>query len=56
MSSNKEAGSPKNYPISQEDLNRLLEMINSIHYGSITLLIQDRKVIQIDKNEKMRLI
>jgi hypothetical protein len=43
-------------PISQEDLTRLLEMIGSIRYGSITLLIQDSKVVQIDKSEKVRLV
>ncbi len=46
---------PKNTPISPEDLKRLLEMVNSIRYGSITLLIQDCKVVQIEKNEKVRL-
>jgi hypothetical protein len=46
----------KDGPISQEDLSRLLEMIGSIRYGSITLLIQDSKVVQIDKSEKVRLV
>jgi hypothetical protein len=46
----------KDCPISSEDLTRLMEMIGSIRYGSITLLIQDSKVIQIDKSEKVRLV
>ena len=45
----------KRIPIAKEDLKRLLEMVNSINYGSVTLLIQDRQVIQIEKNEKVRL-
>jgi hypothetical protein len=45
----------KNVPIAAEDLKQLLDMVNSINYGSITLLIQDRKVVQIEKNEKVRL-
>lgn len=45
----------KHIPIAMEDLKQLLEMVNSISYGSITLLIQDRRVIQIEKNEKVRL-
>ena len=45
----------KKFPIAMEDLKQLLEMVNSINYGSITLLIQDRRVIQIEKNEKVRL-
>jgi hypothetical protein len=46
----------KDNPISPEDLCRLLEMLGSIRYGSITLLIQDSKVVQIDKSEKVRLV
>jgi hypothetical protein len=30
-------------------------MLVSIKYGTITLVIQDGKVIQIEKNEKVRL-
>ncbi len=41
--------------ISNEDLKRLLDLIESVRYGSITLIIQDGKVIQIEKNEKVRL-
>jgi hypothetical protein len=35
-----------------EIVNRLLE---NIKYGSITLVIQDGKIIQIDSQEKIRL-
>lgn len=31
------------------------KMLQSVQYGSITLVIQDGKVIQIEKNEKVRL-
>ncbi|MGD6777631.1 YezD family protein [Sutcliffiella horikoshii] len=30
-------------------------MLQSIKFGSITLVVQDGKVIQIEKNEKVRL-
>lgn len=33
----------------------LLDMLQSIKYGSVTLIIQDGKVIQLEKNEKLRL-
>lgn len=42
-------------PISDEDLQRLLGLLETIRFGSITLVVQDGKVIQIEKNEKMRL-
>ncbi|MFC0271226.1 YezD family protein [Metabacillus herbersteinensis] len=35
--------------------NKLKEMLNTMKYGSITLVIQDGKVIQLEKNEKVRL-
>ena len=42
-------------PLSPGDLKKLLEMMRSVKYGSVTIIIQDGRVIQIDKNEKMRL-
>ncbi len=33
----------------------LREALRTVHHGSITLIIQDGKVIQVDKNEKIRL-
>jgi Uncharacterized small protein len=41
--------------ISNEDFKKLLNLMESVRYGSITLIIQDGKVVQIDKNEKLRL-
>lgn len=31
------------------------EALHAIRYGTVTLVIQDGRVIQIDKNEKIRL-
>lgn len=42
-------------PFSNEHLKQLLQLINTVKYGSITLIIQDGIVVQIDKNEKIRL-
>lgn len=38
-----------------ETLQSIKEMLASIQYGTITLVIQDGHVVQIDKNEKIRL-
>jgi len=35
-------------------LETLLEMIKSMKYGSVTIIVQDGVVVQIDKNEKFR--
>lgn len=42
--------------ISEKDLDRLLDMLKVVNYGSITLVIQDGKVVQIEKSEKVRLV
>ncbi|GIN70189.1 hypothetical protein J14TS2_06640 [Bacillus sp. J14TS2] len=31
------------------------EYLNTMKYGSITLVVQDQHVVQIEKNEKVRL-
>jgi len=41
-------------PISKDDLEKLFEMAKTLKYGSITLVFQDSKLIQIEKNEKVR--
>lgn len=45
-----------NSGISEESLNKLLEMLKTVRYGSITLVIQDGVVVQIEKSEKVRLV
>jgi hypothetical protein len=42
-------------PLPTETLRRIEEMLRTVRYGSITLLIQDGKILQIDKTEKFRL-
>lgn len=43
----------------QNDFNELSkkieEMLSTIKFGSLTIVVQDGKVIQLEKNEKMRL-
>ncbi|OQM47311.1 hypothetical protein B6A27_01510 [Anoxybacillus sp. UARK-01] len=34
---------------------RIQEMLQSMKFGTITLVIQDGKVIQLEKNEKIRI-
>lgn len=41
--------------IINESLERILGMVAEINYGSITLLIQNGFLIQIDRNEKIRI-
>jgi hypothetical protein len=34
---------------------KMKDMLKDMNYGSITFVVQDGKVIQIEKNEKIRL-
>lgn len=40
--------------VSEEELNKIRQLLESIRYGSVTVVVQDGKVIQIEKNEKIR--
>ena len=42
----------KNLELTIENVKKMLSTMN---YGSITLVIQDNVVVQIEKNEKIRL-
>jgi len=41
--------------IDTEKLEEILNMVSQIKYGSITLIIQDGIIVQVDKNEKIRI-
>lgn len=37
-----------------EELKKIEEIIKSIKFGSLTIHVEDGKIIQVDKNEKIR--
>ena len=41
--------------VTEEELERIRKLIESVKYGSVNISIQDGKIVQIDKNEKIRL-
>lgn len=45
----------KKNPISQENLEKILQLLGDIKFGSVTLVIQNGVLIQIETNEKIRL-
>jgi len=44
-----------NQSISEENLDKLLELLKTTQYGSVTLVVQDGIAIQMERNEKLRL-
>lgn len=44
-----------NHEERKEIFSQLESMLESLKYGFITLVVQDGKIVQIEKNEKVRL-
>lgn len=42
-------------PLPPEMFSKIKDMLKMVRYGSITLVVQDGKVAQIDKTEKIRI-
>lgn len=42
-------------PVALEGLEKIIEAIRSLKFGTVTITVQDSKIIQIDKTEKLRL-
>lgn len=41
--------------IQERDLKKIIELLETIQYGSVSVIIQDGKILQIEKNEKIRI-
>jgi hypothetical protein len=54
MNTSEESQAPK-VQISEEELQVLLQYIDTVQYGSVTLHVQGGRIVQIEKSEKIRL-
>ncbi len=41
--------------IREQDLKRIVELLETIQYGSLTVIVQDGKLLQLERNEKIRI-
>lgn len=41
--------------VAKETLDKLIEVINEVQFGTVTLIIQEGKIVQIEKNQKIRI-
>ncbi len=41
--------------VKKEDLEKIQKLIESLRYGSVNIIVQDGRIVQIEKNEKIRL-
>jgi hypothetical protein len=46
----------KTATVDEETLQQIKNQIEQIQYGSVTIVIHDSKVVQLDTSEKIRLI
>lgn len=42
-------------PLTEKNIQLISELVSKTRYGSVTIVIQDGVVVQIDKNEKIRI-
>lgn len=54
MEVKKDSSMKGNY-VNEKDLQKIIEFIESIQFGSITVIVQDGRIVQIEKNEKVRM-
>ncbi len=41
--------------VTEHDVRKIIELIEATRYGSVMVIVQDGKIVQIEKNEKIRL-
>lgn len=41
--------------IREQDLKKIVELLETIQYGSVTVVVQDGKLLQIERSEKIRI-
>jgi hypothetical protein len=41
--------------VTAEDLKKIREFIETIRFGSVSVIVQDGKIVQIEKHEKVRM-
>ncbi|MBQ9206063.1 MAG: YezD family protein [Treponema sp.] len=39
---------------STDDIKKVEELIKNIKFGSVTIHVEDARIVQVDKNEKIR--
>lgn len=43
------------HELGKEQLELIQEMVSSIQFGTVSIIVQDGKIVQIEKNEKYRI-
>jgi hypothetical protein len=51
-----QASNYKKNVITDRDMSKIKEFLETMQYGSVTIVVQDGKVIQLEKCEKVRIV
>ncbi len=41
--------------LTNEEMQKIQKLLLSLEFGSLTITVQNGKIVQVDKNEKLRL-
>jgi hypothetical protein len=41
--------------VTKEELSKIKELIENIRFGTVTVVVQDGKIIQLERHEKLRI-
>jgi hypothetical protein len=41
--------------VTEEDFKKIKEFIEEVQFGSVTVVVQDGRIVQVEKHEKLRL-
>lgn len=42
--------------ILEREIKKIAELLETIQYGSVAVIVQDGKILQIERNEKIRIL
>jgi hypothetical protein len=56
MSDKKPVETPANKPADSLPYDEIRQAVSKVHFGTVQLIIQDGRIVQIDTTEKRRLV
>lgn len=45
----------KKKSIKENELKKIIELVESVEFGTVSIIIQDSTIVQLEKNEKLKL-
>lgn len=45
-----------NKKLTKSEIEKIINAVEAVKYGSVNIIIQDGRIVQIEKNEKFRMV